>query len=60
MTHLVFIECLQNACQGVKCFKLEEDGMNEAWFLLLPHLKSSETGFQEKVMQKSGTKINLT
>lgn len=56
MTHLVFIECLQNACQGVKCFKLEEDGMNEAWFLLLPHLKSSETGFQEKVMQNLALK----
>lgn len=56
MTHLVFIECLQNACQGVKCFKLEEDGMNEAWFLLLPHLKSSETGFQEKVTQNLALK----
>ena len=55
MTHLVFIECLQNACQVVKCFKLE-DGMNEAWFLLLPHLKSSETGFQEKVMQNLALK----
>lgn len=38
MTHLVFIECLQNACQGVKCFKLEEDGMNEAWGFCFCHI----------------------
>lgn len=35
MIHVIFIEQLQSACHGVKCFKLEEDSMEDAWFLLL-------------------------
>lgn len=27
MIHLIFNECSPNACHGVQCFKLEEDGM---------------------------------